>query len=113
MNIGWLRIIAAVFFEMIWVTGLKYATLPWEWLVTGCSLCGSTYFLLKSGDTLPVGTAYSVFVGLGALATILIEALGFGVWPSMAQCIFIVILISGIIGLKLLNESKYMSGDMK
>ena len=31
MNIGWLKIIGATLFELVWVTGLKYAELPWQW----------------------------------------------------------------------------------
>lgn len=111
MNVGWLKILAAVVCELMWVTGLKYANLPWEWGVTALSLVGSSYFLITAGNTLPVGTAYSVFVGLGSVGTILIELLAFNVVPSFLQVVFIAILISGIIGLKLLNEQKYKEGE--
>ena len=111
MNIGWLKILLAVICELIWVTGLKYANLPWEWGATGLSLIGSSYFLITAGNTLPVGTAYSVFVGLGSLGTILIESLVFHVIPSFWQIVFIVILVAGIIGLKLLNEQRAKVGE--
>lgn len=111
MNIGWLRILAAVICELVWVTGLKYANLPWEWGITVFGLVGSTYFLITAGNTLPVGTAYSVFVGLGSVGTILIELLVFNVVPSLLQVIFIAMLVAGIIGLKLLNEQKYKVGE--
>ena len=76
MNIGWLKIIGATLFELVWVTGLKYAELPWQWGVTALSILGSSYCLITAGNTLPVGTAYSVFVGLSAIGTILVEFLG-------------------------------------
>ncbi len=113
MNIGWVKIFLAVIFELAWVTGLKYANLPWEWAITAASLVGSSYCLITAGNTLPVGTAYSVFVGLGSVGTILVELLAFNVVPSFLQVIFIVILIAGVIGLKLLNEKRYTKGAEK
>lgn len=104
MNIGWLKILGATLFELIWVTGLKYAELPWQWSITVISILGSSYCLITAGNTLPVGTAYSVFVGLSAIGTILVEFLGFGIFPSFWQLLFMIILILGVIGLKLLNE---------
>ena len=94
MNIGWLKIIGATLFELVWVTGLKYAELPWQWGVTALSILGSSYCLITAGNTLPVGTAYSVFVGLSAIGTILVEFLGFGIFPSFWQLLFIIMRIS-------------------
>ena len=96
MNIGWIKIIGATFFELIWVTGLKYAVLPVEWAITILAILGSSYCLITAGNTLPVG--------LSAIGTILVEFLGFGIFPSFWQLLFIIILILGVIGLKLLNE---------
>ena len=42
MNIGWVKILGATFFELMWITGLKYAELPWEWAVTCLSIMGSS-----------------------------------------------------------------------
>lgn len=104
MNLGWMKIILAVICELVWVTGLKYASMPWEWGLVAIALCAGTYFLITAANTLPVGTAYAVFVGLGSLGTVLVELLVFNVVPGFMQIVFIVILISGVIGLKLLNE---------
>lgn len=104
MNLGWMKIVLAVICELIWVTGLKYANMPWEWIFVIIALSLGTYFLITAANTLPVGTAYAVFVGLGSLGTIFIELLLFDIVPSVVQIIFIVVLISGVIGLKLLNE---------
>lgn len=106
MNIGWIKIIGATIFELMWVTGLKYAELPLEWAGTCLSILGSSYCLITAGNTLPVGTAYSVFVGLSAVGTLMIEFLGFGVVPSLLQVLLIALLIMGVIGLKLLNEKR-------
>lgn len=106
MNIGWIKIIFATVFEMAWITGLKYAELPWEWAVTGVSILGSSYCLITAGNTLPVGTAYSVFVGLSAVGTVAIEFFGFSILPTITELILITILICGVIGLKLINEQR-------
>lgn len=110
MNIGWLKILGATIGELVWVTGLKYAATPIEWLATLLAVTCSTYCLLTAMRTLPVGTAYSVFVGLSAVGTIAIEAVFFNVFPSTIQIIFIIILISGVIGLRLLNETNVEKG---
>ena len=84
MNIGWIKILGATFFELMWITGLKYAELPWEWAATCLSIMGSSYCLITAGNTLPVGTAYSVFVGLSSGGI-------FGIWhiaEFLAACIY-------------------------
>ena len=88
MNIGWLKIIGATLFELVWVTGLKYAELPWQWGVTALSILGSSYCLITAGNTLPVGTAYSVFVGLSANRYYFSRILGFGIFLVLAIIIY-------------------------
>ncbi len=105
MNIGWIKIIIAAFFELGWITGLKYAHLPWEWVLTILSLTCSSYCLITAGETLPVGTAYSVFVGMSALGTILIEFLCFHTVLSSVKLLLISCLLIGIIGLKLVTDN--------
>ena len=46
MNIGWVKILGATFFELMWITGLKYAELPWEWAVTCLSIMGSSTLIV-------------------------------------------------------------------
>ena len=111
MNIGWMKIFGAVIFELAWVTGLKYAQLPWEWGLTALSVAGSSYCLITAGNTLPVGTAYSVFVGLSSVGTVALEYFAFGVQPSFMQLVFIAVLIAGVIGLRLLNEKRFDAED--
>lgn len=106
MNIGWIKIFVAVVFELVWITGLKYAATAWAWSITGGALICSSYCLITAGNTLPVGTAYSVFVGLSALGTIAIESLFFHVHLSMIKMVLIFILLLGIIGLKLVTKQE-------
>ncbi len=106
MNIGWIKIIVAVVFELIWVTGLKYAASVFAWGATGVALTISSYCLITTGNTLPVGTAYSVFVGLSALGTIAVESLFFHTHLSLIKLVLIFILLVGIIGLKLVTKEE-------
>ena len=94
----------SVICELIWVTGLKYANAAWEWVFVAVALGLGTYFLIAAVNTLPVGTAYAVFVGMGSLGTILVEFFVFGIVPALTQIFFIVLLLTGVIGLKLLKE---------
>lgn len=101
---GWMNVVLAVICELIWVTGLKYADAAWEWIFVAAALGLGTYFLIAAANTLPVGTAYAVFVGMGSLGTILVEFFVFDVVPALIQVFFIVLLLAGVIGLKLLKE---------
>ena len=101
---GWMNVILAVICELIWVTGLKYANAAWEWVFVAVALGLGTYFLIAAVNTLPVGTAYAVFVGMGSLGTVLVEFFVFGIVPALTQIFFIVLLLTGVIGLKLLKE---------
>lgn len=77
MQIGWLKVLAAAALEIIWITGLKYAAGPAEWCGTIIAWALCTYCFITASDTLPVGTAYCVFTGLGALGTVLVEVFYF------------------------------------
>ncbi|MHA7611846.1 DMT family transporter [Weissella viridescens] len=100
----WMTILVAIIFEGGWVVGIKYAHTPVEWLLTIISLLTSFGLYLVASRRLPVGTTYAVFVGLGSAATVLIGWLVFGDALSASQLLFLVILLVGVIGLKLVEE---------
>ena len=111
MQSGWIRLIIAAVFEIGWVMGLKYAELPLEWLGTILCLSGSTYFIFSAADTLPVGTAYSVFVGLGALGAAVSQTFIFASPLTGMQLFWIAVLMSGVIGLKLVTPNDRQKGE--
>lgn len=106
MQAGWIRLIAAAIFEIGWVMGLKYAHTPLEWGATLFCLCCSTYFIFSATDTLPVGTAYAVFVGLGALGATASQTFIFHAPLHGMQLFWVCLLMIGVIGLKLVTKEE-------
>src|ERR1700740_112209 len=78
MNKQWLSVVIAAFFEVGWVIGLKHAGNALEWIGTAIAIFVSFYLLIKAGESLPVGTVYAVFVGLGTAGTVCADSLLFG-----------------------------------
>jgi quaternary ammonium compound-resistance protein SugE len=103
---AWIYLVFAGIFEWGWPVGLKLgvtdvATEP-LWLVFAAVSMGlSGYLLLLAQRTIPMGTAYAVWTGIGAVGTFLLGILLFGDVASGARFFFIGLIIAGIIGLKM------------
>ena len=106
MNRSWLSIVVAAIFEVMWVIGLKHASSPLEWLGTVIAIFISFYLMIKAGETLPVGTVYAVFVGLGTTGTIMMDAFVFKQPVTPMTIVFLGILLVGVIGLKLSSDQE-------
>jgi quaternary ammonium compound-resistance protein SugE len=101
---AWIYLLVAGLFEVAWAIGLKYTEgfsrlVPSLWTVAAMIL--SLIFLSLALKTLPVGTAYAAWTGIGAVGTVLL-----GIWlfeepatPLRLACIGLI--LSGIVGLKL------------
>ena len=87
--------------EVLWVTGLNKADSLFAWLVVAIFIILSFYLVIAACKTLPVGTVYAVFVGMGTIGTVLVDILFFHEPFSLIKIILIALLIIGIIGLKL------------
>ncbi|MEE4569872.1 multidrug efflux SMR transporter [Paenibacillus polymyxa] len=105
MNRSWLLIIIGVVFEVIWVTGFKHSENWIDWTMTVLSLIISFTLVIIASAKLPVGTVYAVFTGLGTVGTVLIGMILFEEPVQILKLIFIVLLISGVIGLKLVGST--------
>lgn len=103
MSKQWLNIFVAAFFEVGWVIGLKHANSVLEWLGTAIAIFISFYLLIKAGESLPVGTVYAVFVGLGTAGTVFADSLLFGEPWKLAKIASITVLLAGVVGLKLVT----------
>jgi paired small multidrug resistance pump len=105
MNRYWLSIFIATFFEVIWVIGLKYSSSIQEWIAT--ILCiGITFILITfANKRLPIGTTYTVFTGVGTVGTILVDIMFFGEEVTAIKIFFILMLITGVVGLKFLTSN--------
>ena len=109
MNKYWISVFVATIFEVIWVIGLKYSTTIIEWFIT--LLCiGFTFVLLTfANKKLPISTTYTVFTGIGTVGTILIDVTFFNQELTLLKVFFIVILIVGVIGLKIVTTAQEVS----
>jgi len=100
MNRSWLLLLAAGICEVGWVSGLKHSSNAGEWALTALGILLSFAGLIRATGTLPVGTAYAVFTGIGAAGTVLAESIIFGVPLSVAKAILVAVMVVGIAGLK-------------
>ncbi|MCM3699665.1 multidrug efflux SMR transporter [Paenibacillus macerans] len=106
MNKTWISVIVAAIFEVAWVIGMKHADNFWEWGGTLIVIYISFYLMIKAARSLPVGTVYAVFVGLGTTGTVVAEILLFNADLSVAKIVLIGLLLIGVIGLKVLSKDK-------
>ncbi|WP_334072784.1 DMT family transporter [Paenibacillus sp. A14] len=103
MNRYWNLIWIAGALEIGWVIGLKHSYNVWTWVGTILALGFSTYLLIRSTAKLPVGTAYAVFTGIGTAGTVLAEMVLFGEPFRILKILLILLLVSGVIGLKIVT----------
>ncbi|MGX7244477.1 DMT family transporter [Enterococcus quebecensis] len=106
MSKDWIKLMIGAFFEVLWVIGMKHSTTWWEILLTIIFILISFYALIKSGETLPVGTAYAVFVGLGTAGTVITGILFFGEEFKLSKILLIAVLLIGVMGLKFVTGEK-------
>ncbi|WP_284449871.1 DMT family transporter [Spongiibacter tropicus] len=101
---NWLLLLVAGCFEIAWAIGLKYTegfTRPWPTLLTVSAMIISIALLGLTMRTLPVGTAYAVWVGIGAAGTVLFSAVLFGEPVDLMKGASLVLILLGVLGLKL------------
>ena len=101
---SWLILVLAGLFEVGWAVGLKYTegfTRLWPSLWTVSAMIISLWLLGIAMKTLPVSTAYSVWVGVGAVGTVMLGIVLLGEPANAARLISIGLIIAGIVGLKL------------
>jgi quaternary ammonium compound-resistance protein SugE len=99
----WIILVLAGLFETGWAIGLKYTdgfTRLWPTVWTGLAMIISLWLLGIALKTLPVGTAYSVWVGVGAVGTVILGIALLEEPANTARLISVALIITGIIGLK-------------
>ena len=99
----WILLIVAGMLETGWAVGLKYTdafTRFWPSVWTLSALTASMVLLAVSVRDLPIGTAYPIWVGIGAIGAAIFGMLYLGEPASPARMLFLLLLVGGIIGLK-------------
>lgn len=103
---AWFVLILAGVFEIGWAVGLKYTagfTRPFPTVLTVASMAASLGLLGLSLKTLPLGTAYAIWTGVGTLGTAVLGIVLFGEGVSVARLACVGLIVGGIVGLKLVS----------
>lgn len=104
INMAWVMLGIAGIFEVVWATCMKYSEgftkLSWS-LLTFAGMAVSFYLLARATKTLPLGTAYAVWTGIGALGSVIVGIILFKEPVTAGRLIFAALLLVGIIGLKI------------
>ena len=104
----WIVLVLAGLLEVVWATGLKSTegfTRLWPSLGVLAAMAASMWLLASAVRTLPVGTAYAVWVGIGALGAAIVGVVALGEPLTWARAGFLVLLVVSIIGLKLTSST--------
>jgi quaternary ammonium compound-resistance protein SugE len=104
---SWILLIIAGLLEVCWAVGLKYTDgfrRPLPSLLVGLAIIASMVLLALAARTLPIGTAYAVWVGIGALGAAILGVALFGEPLSFARLLFLLLLVIAIVGLKLTSS---------
>jgi quaternary ammonium compound-resistance protein SugE len=101
---AWLLLLVAGLLEVGWAIGLKYTegfTRLWPSVFTGISMVASVVLLGIAMKSLPVGTSYAVWVGIGAIGTAILGIVLFGEPATAGRIASLGLILAGIVGLKL------------
>ena len=101
---AWILLLVAGLLEVGWAIGLKYTegfTRLWPSALTLAAMTASVVLLGIAMKTLPVGTSYAVWVGVGAVGTAILGMILFGEPASAGRLASLGLIVAGIVGLKL------------
>ncbi|GAA5131609.1 multidrug efflux SMR transporter [Luteolibacter yonseiensis] len=102
----WILLLLAAFFEIAWAIGLKFTegfTRLWPTVGTVTALVVSVLLLGSAAKTLPIGTAYAVWTGVGAAGTVVIGMMFLGDPVSAARLTCVSLILAGVVGLKVFS----------
>jgi quaternary ammonium compound-resistance protein SugE len=100
---AWVYLFVAGIFEIVWAIGLKYTngfTRLWPSVVTVIGMFISFYYLSQATKVLPIGTAYTIWTGIGAAGAVILGIILFNEPKTLLRLMFLAFVITGIIGLK-------------
>ena len=105
---AWILLIIAGLFEIGWPLGFKSASMHSKYFIwfIGLSILSmglSGYFLYLAQKSIPIGTAYVIWTGIGAIGTVLLGILFFHDSANIFRLLFLSLILIGIVGLKLVH----------
>jgi quaternary ammonium compound-resistance protein SugE len=105
---AWIYLIVAGLLETGWAVGLKYTegfTKLVPSVLTLIGIAASMFLLGLAARTIPIGTAYSIWVGIGAVGAVLLGIVLFDEPRDFARMFFVVLLVVSLVGLKLTTKA--------
>jgi quaternary ammonium compound-resistance protein SugE len=103
---SWIYLLVAGLLEVVWAIGLKYTegfTRFMPSAITIAAMVASVWFLALALRTIPVGTGYAVWTGIGAVGTAILGIALFAEPATIARLSCIALIVAGILGLKLVS----------
>lgn len=100
---AWIYLVIAGIFEIVWAMGLKASegfTRLWPSVITVIGMLISFYFLAQASRTLPIGTAYAIWTGIGAVGAVIFGMILFNESRDLIRLLFVALIVAGIIGLR-------------
>jgi len=104
----WIYLLIAGILEVVWAVGMKYSegwTKLYPSIFTIVSMIIGFYFLSLAVKSLPLGTAYAVWTGIGTIGTVIFGLIFFKEPVDLIKGICILLIVTGIIGLKLFHKA--------
>lgn len=104
---AWFHLLIAGVFEVVWATALKYShgfSKLFPSIITIGGMIVSFYFLALATKSLPLGTAYAMWTGIGAIGTIIVGIVIFNEPMNALRLLFLCFILVGILGLKLTSS---------
>lgn len=108
MSTSWLCLIIAGCLEVVWALGIKYTegfSKPVPSVLTVGAMIASVWLLAIALKSIPVGTGYAVWVGIGAVGAAIGGVILFGESKSLPRIACILLIVAGVVGLKLFSET--------
>ena len=103
---AWIYLVVAGLFEVVWAIGLKYTegwTRLWPSVGTLAAMGVSFWCLSQSLKSIPIGTGYAIWTGIGAVGAAALGIVLFGDSASWPRLLCIGLIVSGVIGLKMVS----------
>ena len=100
----WIYLALAGLFEIGWAIGLKYSdgfTRLWPSVATAAAMVVSVLLLALATRSLPIGTAYAIWTGIGAVGAVILGIALFGDSAAPLRLLCVALIVAGIVGLKL------------
>ena len=104
---AWVYLLTAGLFECVWAIGLKYTegfSKPIPSVITLVAMAISFALLANAMRTIPVGTAYAIWTGIGAVGVALIGMFFLGESKDVLRMLCLLLIVCGIVGLKLVSS---------